>query len=110
MRPLNFVHLSTSIGFFFGLALSIAKFSEPEFVLFFVLICTLGSYLITLLMASLFIYNTDLNPNTLDKKLWQKNLEVFEKKFQKQEEEVKKLKLYLETLDKNSKTQISKNS
>lgn len=99
MKPLNYLNLSVSFGFFLGLALAIAKFNEPEIMLFWTVVSTLGFYLITMLIISLYIWSLEFNCNIFDKKTLEKRLDTFDKEFDDREKEMRDIKLYLNSFD-----------
>ena len=87
MKPLNYLNLSVSFGFFLGLALAVAKFDEPEVMLFWTVVSTLGFYLITMLIVSLYIWSLEFNYDIFDKKGLEKRLDTFDKEFDNREKE-----------------------
>lgn len=104
MKPINYLNLSVSFGFFIGLALSVAKFNEPEIMLFWTVVSTLGFYLITMLIVAIYTWSLDFNFNIFDKSSLEKRLDSFDKEFDLQEKEVQNIRLYLKSFDYNGKT------
>ncbi len=104
MKPLNYLNLSVSFGFFLGLALAVAKFNEPEVMLFWTVVSTLGFYLITMLIISLYIWSLEFNYDIFDKKGLEKRLDTFDKEFDSREKELRDIKLYLNSLNFDYKT------
>ncbi|RDU73957.1 hypothetical protein CQA57_03870 [Helicobacter anseris] len=103
MKPTNYLNLSVSFGFFLGLALAVAKFNEPEIMLFWTVVSTLGFYLITMLIVAFYTWSLDFSFSIFDKKSLEKRLENFDKEFDLQEKEVQNIRLYLKSLDYNGK-------
>ncbi len=99
MKPLNYLNLSVSFGFFLGLALAVAKFDEPEVMLFWTVVSTLGFYLITMLIVSLYIWSLEFNYDIFDKKGLEKRLDTFDKEFDNREKELRDIKLYLNSFN-----------
>lgn len=99
MKPLNYLNLSVSFGFFLGLALAVAKFNEPEVMLFWTVVSTLGFYLITMLVVSLYIWSLEFNYDIFDKKGLEKRLDTFDKEFDNREKELRDIKLYLNSFN-----------
>lgn len=99
MKPLNYLNLSVSFGFFLGLALAVAKFDEPEVMLFWTVVSTLGFYLITMLVVSLYIWSLEFNYDIFDKKGLEKRLDTFDKEFDNREKELRDIKLYLNSFN-----------
>lgn len=103
MKPTNYLNLSVSFGFFLGLALAVAKFNEPEIMLFWTVVSTLGFYLITMLIVAFYTWSLDFSFSIFDKKNLEKRLEDFDKEFDLQEKEVQNIRLYLKNLDYSGK-------
>ena len=99
MKPLNYLNISVSFGFFLGLALAVAKFNEPEVMLFWTVVSTLGFYLITMLVVSLYIWSLEFNYDIFDKKGLEKRLDTFDKEFDNREKELRDIKLYLNSFN-----------
>ena len=99
MKPLNYLNLSVSFGFFLGLALAVAKFNEPEVMLFWTVVSTLGFYLITMLIVALYTWSLDFSHQIFDKKTLEKRLEAFDREFDTREKEMQDIKLYLKSFD-----------
>ncbi|CBG40533.1 hypothetical protein [Helicobacter mustelae] len=99
MKPLNYLNFSVAMGFFLGLAVSIAKFDEPEIILFWTVVSTIGFYLIVMLIVSVYTWSLDFNHKIFDKKLLEKRLDYFDKEFDSREKEAQDIKHYLKSFD-----------
>ncbi|AFI03999.1 hypothetical protein [Helicobacter cetorum] len=95
MRIQNFIHFSIVVGFFLGLALAMLKFDQPETILLWTIISTLGFYLVSLLFASIFIACTDLDTCLFDKKGTEERLTHFNHEFKNREKEVTSILNYI---------------
>lgn len=99
MKPLNYLNLSVAIGFFLGLAISIAKFDEPEIILFWTIVSTIGFYLITMVIVSIYTWSLEFDHTIFDKKILEKRLDYFDREFDNREKEVQDIKHYLKSFD-----------
>ncbi|AKE81617.1 hypothetical protein EPC67_01945 [Helicobacter pylori] len=99
MRVQNFIHFSVVVGFFLGLVFSVLKFNEPESILLWTVLSTLGGYLIALLFASIFIACTDLDICLFDKKGTEESLLRFNHEFKNREKEVASILNYIRNYD-----------
>ncbi|MCX2717039.1 hypothetical protein OQH61_04740 [Helicobacter sp. MIT 21-1697] len=55
MKPDNYMSFSIVAGFFIGLTFSITKFDEPEFMVLWTIITTMGIYLIVAVCIIIFL-------------------------------------------------------
>ncbi|AFI06228.1 hypothetical protein [Helicobacter cetorum] len=99
MKIQNFIHFSVVVGFFLGLVFSVLKFNQPESILLWTVVSTLGSYLIVLLFASVFIACTDLDICLFDKKGTEERLLRFNHEFKSREKEVTGILNYIRSYD-----------
>ncbi|WP_104697428.1 MULTISPECIES: hypothetical protein [unclassified Helicobacter] len=105
MKPTNYLNLSVSFGFFLGLALAVAKFDEPEIVLFWTVVSTIGFYLIAMLIVAIYTWSLNFSFNIFDKASLESRLDDFDKEFDLQEREVQNIRLYLKSFDYDGKMQ-----
>ena len=63
----NFLSFAIVNGFFIGLLLSFLKFDEPEMIVAWTLVSTIGFYLITLVSVSFFVKFVDEQERTTKK-------------------------------------------
>ncbi|PAF49118.1 hypothetical protein BKH41_03255 [Helicobacter sp. 12S02232-10] len=99
MRPNNFINFSVVFGFFVGLVFAIAKFNEPEIILFWTIISTIGFYLITLFCASAYIWFIDFDKTLFNKAHLEKKLEHFDREFDMREKEAANIRRYIGNSD-----------
>ncbi len=99
MKPTNYLNLSVSFGFFLGLALAVAKFDEPEIMLFWTIVSTLGFYLLTMLIVAIYTWSLKIDFKIFDKVGLEKRLEDFDREFDMREKEARNIKLYLKSFD-----------
>lgn len=105
MKPTNYLNLSVSFGFFLGLALAVAKFDEPEIMLFWTVVSTIGFYLIAMLIVAIYTWSLDFSFNIFDKTSLENRLDEFDREFDLQEREVQNIRLYLKSFDYDGKMQ-----
>ncbi|PAF41930.1 hypothetical protein [Helicobacter sp. 11S02596-1] len=99
MKPNNFINFSVVFGFFLGLAFGIAKFDEPEVILFWTVIATIGFYLITLFFASAYIWFIEFDKTMFNKSNLEKKLELFDREFDIREREAANIRRYIRNSD-----------
>ena len=75
MKPDNYMSFSIVAGFFIGLTFSITKFDEPEFMVLWTIITTMGVYLIVAVCVSLYFWFLDFEQTRLKKSKLENNLE-----------------------------------
>ncbi|EES90058.1 hypothetical protein [Helicobacter canadensis] len=112
----NFLSFAIVNGFFIGLLLSFLKFDEPEMIVAWTLISTIGFYLITLVSVSLFVRFVN-DQETHDKRTsYNATLEEYIQEFDKREKVANKIRGFLRAMEKTMReeeqedqaTQISK--
>lgn len=112
----NFLSFAIVNGFFIGLLLSFLKFDEPEMIVAWTLISTIGFYLITLVSISLFVRFVN-DQETHDKRTsYNATLEEYIQEFDKREKVANKIRGFLRAMEKTMReeeqedqaTQISK--
>ena len=99
MKPTNYLNLSVALGFFLGLALALAKFNEPEVILFWTIVSTFGAYLLVMLIVAIYTWSLEFDFKIFDKVGLEKRLEDFDREFDTREREAKNIKLYLKSFD-----------
>ncbi|PAF42628.1 hypothetical protein [Helicobacter sp. 11S03491-1] len=99
MKPTNYVNLSVVFGFFLGLAFGIAKFDDPEIILFWTIVSTAGFYLIILFSASAYIWFIDFDKTLFNKNNLEKKLDYFDHEFDIREKEVANIRQYISNSD-----------
>lgn len=99
LRQDNYISFAIVVGFFFGLVSGIAKFDEPELMILWTILSTVGIYLIVTLSISvyyLFATSSDVN---VEKKKLEESLEYYNKEFDKKEKEVQRVRKFIRSLD-----------
>lgn len=86
-------------GFFVGLAFSIAKFDEPEFMVLWTIIVTMGIYLIVAVCVSLYFWFLDYEESRLKKNQLESNLEYYRLEFDKRERESIKIRNFIKSIE-----------
>ncbi|PZT48573.1 hypothetical protein B6S12_02720 [Helicobacter valdiviensis] len=100
----NFLSFAIVNGFFIGLLLSFLKFDEPEMIVAWTLIATIGFYLITLVSVSFFMhFFDDKNKANVHKSSYNKILEDYIEEFDKREKATNKIRNFLRTMEKSAK-------
>lgn len=99
MKPDNYMSFSVVMGFFVGLALSIAKFDEPAFIVLWTIITTMGIYLIVAVSASLYFTFLDFEHSKLKKGRLEDNLEFYRMEFDKRERESVKIRNFIRNIE-----------
>ena len=79
----NFLSFAIVNGFFIGLLLSFLKFDEPEMIVAWTLVSTIGFYLITLVSVSFFVKFVDEQERTTKKPSYNATLEEYIQEFDK---------------------------
>lgn len=96
----NFLSFAIVNGFFIGLLLSFLKFDEPEMIVAWTLISTIGFYLITLVSVSFFVKFVDEQERTTKKPSYNATLEEYIQEFDKREKIANKIRGFLRTMEK----------
>lgn len=105
MKPDNYMSFSVVAGFFIGLALSIAKFNEPEFMVLWTIITTMGVYLIVAVCVALYFKVLDFEASRLKKSKLETNLEFYRAEFDKRERESAKIRNFIKTMEADEEQQ-----
>ncbi|MCH5313149.1 MAG: hypothetical protein J1E28_01940 [Helicobacter sp.] len=99
MKPDNFMSFSIVAGFFIGLAFSISKFDEPEIMVLWTIITTLGMYLIVVVSVSLHFWFLDFERSKLKKSKLENNLEFYRLEFDRREKESVKIRNFIRSIE-----------
>ena len=87
-------------GFFIRLLLSFLKFDEPEMIVAWTLVSTIGFYLITLVSVSFFVKFVDEQERATKKPSYNATLEEYIQEFDKREKIANKIRGFLRTMEK----------
>ncbi len=85
-------------GFFVGLACAISKFDEPEFMVLWTIITTMGVYLIVAISVSLYFWFLDFSNSKLKKSKLESNLEFYRLEFDKREKESARIRSFIKSI------------
>ncbi len=100
MKVSNFINFSVVAGFFIGLAVGIMKFDEPEHMLFMTIVVTISMYLISLAMATIYIYVIEPKHSVLtNKEMIEKQLEYFDNEFDHTERHARAIHQFISNSD-----------
>lgn len=86
-------------GFFIGLAFSISKFDEPEIMVLWTIITTMGVYLIVAVSVSLYFWFLDFERSKLKKNKLENILEYYRLEFDKREKESTKIRNFIRSIE-----------
>ena len=99
MKPDNYLSFSIVAGFFIGLAFAISKFDEPEFMVLWTIITTMGIYLIVAVSVSLYFRFLDFERSRLKKQKLENALEYYRLEFDKREKESTKIRNFIRSME-----------
>ncbi|TLE02691.1 membrane protein [Helicobacter japonicus] len=99
MKPDNYMSFSIVAGFFIGLAFSISKFDEPEIMVLWTIITTMGVYLIVAVSVSLYFWFLDFERSKLKKNKLENILEYYRLEFDKREKESTKIRNFIRSIE-----------
>ena len=99
MKPDNYMSFSIVAGFFIGLAFSISKFDEPEIMVLWTIITTMGVYLIVAVSVSLYFWFLDFGRSKLKKNKLENILEYYRLEFDKREKESTKIRNFIRSIE-----------
>lgn len=99
MKPDNYMSFSVVAGFFIGLAFAVAKFDDPEFMVLWTVITTMGIYLIVAVCVSLYFHFLDFEHSKLKKSNLESNLEFYRLEFDKREKESIKIRNFIKSIE-----------
>ncbi|MGX3011691.1 hypothetical protein ACWIUD_09070 [Helicobacter sp. 23-1044] len=95
MKADNYISFSVVVGFFIGLIISVIKFSAPELIVLWTLICTIVIYLIALLVVSFYMKFTDYESKKINIKILDSRLDFYTNEFDRRESEARNIRKYL---------------
>lgn len=98
-----------SQGFFVGLAFSISKFDEPEIMVLWTIITTMGVYLIVAVSVSLYFWFLDFERSKLKKSKFENNLEFYRTEFDKREKESAKIRNFIRSIESDDEEMVQQN-
>ncbi len=96
-------------GFFVGLAFSISKFDEPEIMVLWTIITTMGVYLIVAVSVSLYFWFLDFERSKLKKSKFENNLEFYRTEFDKREKESAKIRNFIRSIESDDEEMVQQN-
>lgn len=99
MRPNNYIYFFVVLGFFLGLAFAVAKFNEPEMILLWTVVATVGSYLIIVFCVSIYIKFASSDKTIFNKNNLEKKIDYFDYEFGTREKEVANIRRFIEDSD-----------
>ncbi|RDU64894.1 hypothetical protein CQA53_07435 [Helicobacter didelphidarum] len=94
----NYVSFAIVVGFFLGLVFGVAKFDEPELMVLWTILSTMGIYLIVTVSVSVYYIFTDSNDAKLHKEKLEESLEHYRKEFDRKEQEVESIRNFIKSL------------
>lgn len=94
----NYISFAIVVGFFLGLIFGVAKFDEPELMILWTILSTMGIYLITIVCVSVYYLLTDSNDAKLHKEKLEESLEYYRKEFDRKEQEVQNIRNFIKGL------------
>ena len=109
MKPDNYMSFSIVAGFFVGLAFSISKFDEPEIMVLWTIITTMGVYLIVAVSVSLYFWFLDFERSKLKNYKFENNLEFYRTEFDKREKESAKIRNFIRSIESDDEEMVQQN-
>lgn len=98
LKQENYVSFAIVVGFFLGLMFGMAKFDDPELMILWTILSTMGIYLITITCVSVYYLFVDSNQAKLHKEKLEENLEYYRKEFDKKEQEAQNIRNFIKSL------------
>ncbi len=98
LRQENYLSFAIVVGFFLGLVFGVAKFDEPELMVLWTILSTMGIYLITTVCISVYYLFIDSHNTQLHKDKLEESLEYYRKEFDKKEQEVQNIRNFIKGL------------
>lgn len=95
MKQDNYISFAVVVGFFIGLIISVIKFSAPEWIILWTLVCTCVAYLFALFMASLYMKFIDYDEKKINIRNLDTRLEYYLSEFDRREKEALSIRKYL---------------
>ncbi|RDU60195.1 hypothetical protein [Helicobacter sp. MIT 14-3879] len=94
----NYVSFAIVVGFFVGLMFGVAKFDEPELMVLWTILSTMGIYLIITVAISIYYLFMDSNNAKVHKEKLEESLEHYRKEFDRKEQEVQNIRAFIKSL------------
>lgn len=98
LKQENYLSFAIVVGFFLGLMFGVAKFDEPELMVLWTILATMGIYLITTVCISAYYLFMDSHGAKLHKERLEESLEHYRKEFDKKEQEVQNIRNFIKGL------------
>lgn len=98
LRQDNFLSFAVVVGFFIGLIFGVVKFDEPELMVLWTILSTVGIYLISTIGISCYYWFIDQNKSQIPKEKLEESLEYYRKEFDKKEQEVQDIRKFIDTM------------
>lgn len=95
MKQDNYISFAVVAGFFIGLIISMMKFSAPELIILWTIICTTIIYLIALVIASFYMKFVDFDEKRMNIKNLDSRLDYYLNEFDRREKETLAIRKYL---------------
>lgn len=106
MRMANFINLSVVCGFFIGLVAGLLRYNEPEMILFVMLVVTIVMYLISLVMAAVYVFMIKPQHSMfINKQAIEKRFEEFDTELDRAEQEVRSIGRFIKNLNLSNELQ-----
>ncbi len=94
----NYLSFAIVCGFFVGVICGLAKFDEPELMILWTILSTMGIYLITIVCISVYYLFIDSSDAKVHKEKLEESLEHYRKEFDKKEQEVQDIRNFIKGL------------
>lgn len=94
----NYISFAIVVGFFLGLVFGVAKFEEPELMVLWTILATMGVYLIATVSISTYYLFMDSHSSEIHKERLEESLEYYRKEFDKKEQEVQNIRNFIKGL------------
>ena len=99
LKQENYVSFAIVVGFFLGVIFGIAKFDEPELMVLWAILATMGIYLITTVSVSVYyLFMDTANDAKVHKAKLEESLEHYRKEFDKKEQEVQSIRNFIRSM------------
>lgn len=98
LRQDNYVSFAIVVGFFLGLVFGVVKFDEPELMVLWTILSTMGIYLITQVCVSVFYRFSSEDDARLHKAKLEESLEHYRKEFDRKEQEAQSIRNFIKSM------------
>lgn len=98
LKQENYLSFAIVVGFFLGLMFGVAKFDEPELMVLWTILATIGIYLIATICISAYYLFMDSHGEELNKERLEESLEYYRREFDKKEQEVQNIRNFIKGL------------